>query len=957
MLHKILLHSLFSFLLLLPDALPGQQLIEVIGALNQDTVKQGIPALGQTKGQDRHKGTIDEYILSNQSPPSEKIYLHLDRPDYIQGDTIWFKAYSWYGYDQTPDTISAILYTDLINPEGKIKITKKLLIQNGTSRGDFCLDTTISPGRYMLRAYTRRMGNLNMGEPFYQTITINPSNQNFQVECTPVIMKQAGNDSLKVRFSFFEIDQRGDLNNSYNHNLSYSLKVGDKILQTGNVLATNTKEQVFKSSLTDVSARDSLVEFGISIHDSRVTYEKQFQIPLREQIDIQFLPEGGKLVNGLESKIVFKAIGPDGLSREVKGEIKDGNENVVTGFESSHKGMGAFLLKPDSDKKYFAHLWHNNLKYVIPLPDASEEGCIMAVEYLGKSDSTLLKIKQKHSGTTAQKYVVGSSYGKIWFSALVKMIKDSCYLRVPMELLPEGVCRLTVMDDDFNPESERLIYVDKYQRFKIEVIPDSSSYSTRSKVTLLVKTIGYDGTPLQTDLSLAVVDKEQIINYGSVSGICEYKLLESELKGHIEDAGFYFKGDSCTDYSALDLLLLTQGYRKFVPDNMKPDELKFQPERSFEISGNIKFSGSKSREKKINYHDIGLSLICFSESPYIGQSNPDSLGKFRFQIPLRYGKSHSLLQATTARKKPFYGDIFIDEPPALPQFEIPLTTFYNIEPPTIEIVRQLQTVRKTEISKNPAYGIKTINLPEVTVTAKAENWYLDFKKDAKKIVDLDSLDPEGNKFENIFDLLIREFGAEECIMPSNTKMVLLPASGMGARFGKYFPIYVINGETYANAGEHDRFLPLMNFLSSMHVNEIKKLMVLPPGNIALHYADFDVKSYVWQSLVVIETYSNNSYRGDAQGIKTFILDGLDAPRGFYSPRYDGPLKNSPVYDASATLFWNPLIKTDASGQAKVEFFTSDRKSVIEVVINGIEIGSGNPGQGQILINSTVNRLK
>lgn len=69
MLHKILLHSLFSFLLLLPEALPGQQLIEVIGALNQDTVRQGIPALSQTTGQDRLKGTIDEYILSKQSPP------------------------------------------------------------------------------------------------------------------------------------------------------------------------------------------------------------------------------------------------------------------------------------------------------------------------------------------------------------------------------------------------------------------------------------------------------------------------------------------------------------------------------------------------------------------------------------------------------------------------------------------------------------------------------------------------------------------------------------------------------------------------------------------------------------------------------------------------------------------------------------------------------------------------
>ena len=106
-----------------------------------------------------------------------------------------------------------------------------------------------------------------------------------------------------------------------------------------------------------------------------------------------------------------------------------------------------------------------------------------------------------------------------------------------------------------------------------------------------------------------------------------------------------------------------------------------------------------------------------------------------------------------------------------------------------------------------------------------------------------------------------------------------------------------------------------------------------------------------QSLVVIETYSDNSFRGDPQGIKTFILDGLDAPRAFYSPRYEGPLRKSPVYDGRATLLWEPSIKTDTKGQAKIEFFTSDRQTSLEVIVNGIEVGSGNPGQGQALINS------
>ena len=130
-----------------------------------------------------------------------------------------------------------------------------------------------------------------------------------------------------------------------------------------------------------------------------------------------------------------------------------------------------------------------------------------------------------------------------------------------------------------------------------------------------------------------------------------YKLLESELQGYIDDPDFYFKDASFVVGDALDLLMLTQGYRKFLPDTAK-GYLKFQPERDFSVSGKLKLSSSKSREQRYNYSDLDLSLICVSEPPYFGQFNPDSTGKFRIKLPLLYGKARSTLQATTQKKKP-----------------------------------------------------------------------------------------------------------------------------------------------------------------------------------------------------------------------------------------------------------------------------------------------------------------
>ena len=609
------------------------------------------------------------------------------------------------------------------------------------------------------------------------------------------------------------------------------------------------------------------------------------------------------------------------------------------------------MLKPQAKKEYIAHFWYNNQKYIVPLPKVLEEGSVMTMNFAGNSKDQFLSIKQITSGVTTSKYVIGSSYGKIWFSALVKVFSDSCSLKIPFELLPEGICRLTILNNSFEPECERLIYVDKNQRFKIEIIPDSLSYGTRSRVTLLIKATGAGKTPVKTDLSLSVVDNEQNPKDSEIHSISAYKLLESELQGYIEDADSYFKDDSCTNKDALDLLLLTQGYRKFLLNKPNPGELKFSPEKSIDISGIITLNGSKSHEKKINYREIGLTLISVSKNPYIGVSHPDSLGKFRFQIPLMPGKPHLFLQSTTPTKKPFNGQIILDKSMVPPEFITSLPVQNNILSPAIEYVSRIQNVKKTEISKNPVYGSMSKTLPEVVVTAKVEpkNWWRHPDKDAIKIGDLDSLDPGGDRYRSFNDLMVQEFGAIWYNNESaNMNTVLLPCIrtvGQGMNF--WFPIYLIDGQLYWN-GEGFDFSKL-SILSAFPVHKIKRILVIPPMKSIVNYYAYEpivgFPQFISQSMVIIETYSKDTYRGDPVGTKTIFLDGLNVPRVFYSPRYEGPLRNSPVYDGRATLYWEPSIKTDSNGQAMVEFYTSDRKTSLEVIVKGIEIQSGYTGEG------------
>ena len=162
----------------------------------------------------------------------------------------------------------------------------------------------------------------------------------------------------------------------------------------------------------------------------------------------------------------------------------------------------------------------------------------------------------------------------------------------------------------------------------------------------------------------------------------------------------------------------------------------------------------------------------------------------------------------------------------------------------------------------------------------------------------------------------------------------------------YFPIFVIDDRVYWNGANWDFYS--LSSLSTFPVNEIRRIMVIPPLKpISEHYNSELFQNLDWHpSLVIIETYSKKGYRGNPPGIKKFILDGLDSPRLFYSPKYVGPSKYNPVYDGRATLYWEPVIRTDENGEAKVEFYTSDRNTNFDIRIKGFDIHNGNTGEGQ-----------
>jgi hypothetical protein len=68
----------------------------------------------------RDQDIINKLADYSWNYPHEKVYLHTDKPFYVPGENLWFKAYLTTGQYHGPDTIRSVLYVELIDRTGTI---------------------------------------------------------------------------------------------------------------------------------------------------------------------------------------------------------------------------------------------------------------------------------------------------------------------------------------------------------------------------------------------------------------------------------------------------------------------------------------------------------------------------------------------------------------------------------------------------------------------------------------------------------------------------------------------------------------------------------------------------------------------------------------------------------------------------------------------------------------------
>ncbi len=871
-----------------------------------------ISAWGYVKDDEPLKKILSQLEKFRTEFPQEKVHLHFDKPYYAIGDTIWFKAYVLNAEHNQLSNTSKILYVELINDRDSIKQSVRLPLMAGLAAGDFTLNDSLQEGNYRIRAYTTWMRNFGEEYFFDKTISIGNSIANNVVTNATYSFSKIG-VSEKVNSQIRFTDLEG--NPISNKEVNYLVQLNFRNLTKGK--GTTDKNGVLNFNF--VNNQPFILKSGkifTSLKlDSNTFINKA--IPIKStsnNIDVQFFPESGNLINGIRSKVAFKAVNAEGLGAEVSGVIKDKDNKLITQFKSEHAGMGAFYLHPEKGNSYKAQIkFKDGSEKEIDLPNANNEGFVLSVTST-KSDSLLIKIAGTSGTDQEDLTVVAQANGVVKYVSHSNSSGKLLTALIDKSRFESGIVQFTLFNSKNEPLAERLVFVTQPDTLIISVNkPEESHY--RNKVNLGISVKDKDGNPIRGSFSMAVIDETRVpFDWNNERTIYSDILLSSELKGFIEQPNYYFHNVTPEKVNQLDNLLLTQGWRRFVWKNIIANvfpSLNYQPEQNIVISGKI----SAPNGKPI----AGGKVILFSSigDVYLKDTLTNSEGKFVFNDLDFSDSTHFVIQARDLKgRKNVQIDLDI-----IPQQIV--TKNKNAAEVEVNVSNSIKSYlansldRFNELKK---YGLinKTILLAEVKVVEKKplvkSSSNLNGPGNADFVITAKDLQYANNIIQYIQ-------GRVSGIIVRNG--ILYSLRAMTSSFSGPRPMQIVMDGIYVEP----------QFIYSVNPRDVETIEVLKSGSNTAIYGLNGIGG-----VLIITTkkgQQNLSYRSYSPGIISYNPQGLYKAREFYSPNYDDPDINPKIADLRTTIFWDPFITTDTSGNASVTYFNADLPANYRIIIEGV----------------------
>ncbi|WP_090388908.1 hypothetical protein [Niabella drilacis] len=857
----------------------------------------------------------------------EKLYLHTDKNNYLQGDTIWYKLYLTEALYHMPSEKSGVAYIELINANKKIVQRYALHVTDGTAFGQFSTDSLFEAGRYLLRAYTRWMRNFGDSLLYQREITLSRKKQQWFISGQTAEIETNGRKSnIRLTFSLKDA-QNTPLQNTATQ-----------------ILITDEKERSIRQSTfttgSDAAARVDFPltqqqipqRFHVRIGDDPKHPYAAFRINLKKDIDLQFLPESGHLIAGVENTVAFKAVQENGRSAAVAGRIVDPSSTTITEFAQQYKGMGTFGLIPQPGVRYTAIL-ENGQKF--QLPESEINGTLLHVKNNASSGNIEFMIKGAGAALNKPYFLTVQQKGYEIYKTRISLTETTPGVSIQRASFLSGVASARLLTENGQVLNERAFFVNHQDPLSLNISTSKTAYHKKDSVTLKINIRDADQSPAEGSFSIAVTDDQQVEkNREKDPNILSYLLLQSDLKGTIETPGYYVSNTSDSITRAADALMLTQGFIKY---NWDSTTFKYEAEPEFVIKGKvIKGIGGKAKNAR-----IVLTGTQKDGEPIMLVTRTNEKGEFVFnQIPPFEASSFGAILMGDDFKKFGRSVTFSNKADTANVQSIIVTNRDADNEATI--INNIKLAAQEALAN---WVRDSTMMENVTVTAKqavANSQNRNGPGKADLVITDAEIKPEYGKKKNLMDLITAKvkgfhYAGNELYMEDPT-----------GRKSRVWPKFYIDGID-AMKGVGDGFV-LLDLLTSFTMPEIRGVEVFFSRNLTEAYIRQSLNPKeqidVMRDLTVafeVTTYSGQGpYRKAVMGKSYLFPQPFHYGRTFYAPRYNTPSKTEGITDLRSTIYWNANVMTNEKGEAVLSFYTGDNPGTYTIWMEGMDF-KGNTG--------------
>jgi hypothetical protein len=644
---------------------------------------------------------------------------------------------------------------------------------------------------------------------------------------------------------------------------------------------------------------------------------------------LQFFPEGGNLVTDVPSKVAFKAVGTDGLGINIKGIVVDNENKEVAKIASSHVGMGVFDFIPEEGRFYKAKVtFADGSQSTVDLPAIEAKGIALSVN---SEDPHKIAVTIRANRAYYKENQNKDLNIIIYWGGSVKTIKtrldnEVLGLDLPANAFRTGILQITLLSQTGEPLNERLSFIQNQDLLNLSVSTNKPLFGKRENVQLNLNAKNKEGNPVNGSFSVSVIDESKIlVDENTENTILSYLLLSSDVKGYVEKPNYYFAHISKETRADLDVLMLTQGYRRFVwkqllTENAGAAAASFSPEKGIDIAGTLKTKGGAP------IPNCTITLLAEAGGP-VKTAVTDAQGKFRFpNFVFETGTRFILKMQSSAGKN---GVLTFDNPAPGPMISPGnlIDAKYNAN---ADLLASFQNNQKPGVITASDRSTSVLLKGDKIINTKNNNNYrssnIGGPGHADQVIN-------GDEIKNSPTLSAGLNGIARGINFSQGVPSLQTGMVVSAGNQSIEPMLVIvDGSDLGQGVSIDNINP-----AAVETVEILK------GTNASIYG-----SQGGEGVIVITTRQGGAKeemlsKEMSPGIFSIEPKGFYKAREFYSPRYDAaqPVKN--LQDTRTTIFWKPDVATGADGNASFNFFNADGVGTYRVVVEGFD-SKGNLGR-------------